>query len=161
MSARSVTVRPPRASDRPAWDELWRGYLRFYRSRLEPEVTELTWTRLLDPTVQPHGLVAELDGRLVGLAHYLFHPSTWSGSAYCYLEDLFTAPEARGRGVGRALIEAAARAAEAGRRLAALLAHPGVQRRGPGALRHPGQAHLVHRLRAVGVRAGPSGRRCG
>lgn len=112
MSARSVTVRPPRASDRPAWDELWRGYLRFYRSRLEPEVTELTWTRLLDPTVQPHGLVAELDGRLAGLAHYLFHPSSWSAASYCYLEDLFTAPQARGRGVGRALIEAVAQAAE-------------------------------------------------
>ena len=111
--AEQPAIRPPRADDRPAWDELWRGYLRFYRSRLEPEVTELTWARLLDPTVQPHGLVAELDGRLVGLAHYLFHPSTWSGSAYCYLEDLFTAPEARGQGVGRALIEAVARAAEA------------------------------------------------
>jgi GNAT superfamily N-acetyltransferase len=57
--------------------------------------------------------VAELDGRLVGFAHYLFHPSTWSETGYCYLEDLFTAPEARGRGVGRALIEAVA-AAEAG-----------------------------------------------
>lgn len=107
-----ATIRRPRASDRPAWDELWRGYLRFYRSRLEPEVTELTWTRLLDPAVQPHGLVAELDGRLAGLAHYLFHPSSWSAASYCYLEDLFTAPQARGRGVGRALIEAVAQAAE-------------------------------------------------
>ena len=82
-------------------------------TRLEPEVTELTWTRLLDQDQQPHGLVAELDGRLVGFAHYLFHPSTWSASSYCYLEDLFTAPEARGRGVGRALIEAVAAAAAA------------------------------------------------
>ena len=107
-----ATIRRPRASDRPAWDELWRGYLRFYRSRLEPAVTELTWARLLDPAVQPHGLVAELDGRLAGLAHYLFHPSSWSAASYCYLEDLFTAPQARGRGVGRALIEAVAQAAE-------------------------------------------------
>lgn len=111
--AAQPTVRPPRAEDRPAWDELWRGYLRFYRSRLEPEVTELTWTRLLDPAVQPHGLVAEQDGRLVGFAHYLFHPSTWSISSYCYLEDLFTAREERGRGVGRALIEAVYAAADA------------------------------------------------
>ena len=107
------TIRPPHTEDRHAWDELWRGYLRFYRSRLAPEVTEGTWTRLLDPAVQPHGLVAELDGRLVGFAHYLFHPSTWSASSYCYLEDLFTAPEARGRGVGRALIEAVYAAADA------------------------------------------------
>jgi GNAT superfamily N-acetyltransferase len=103
----------PRSTDRAEWDELWRGYLRFYRSRLEPEITELTWARLLDPSVQPHGLVAEVDGRLVGFAHYLFHPSTWSASAYCYLEDLFTAPEARGLGVGRALIEAVYEAADA------------------------------------------------
>ena len=107
------TIRPPHTGDRHAWDELWRGYLRFYRSRLAPEVTEGTWARLLDPAVQPHGLVAELDGRLVGFAHYLFHPSTWSASSYCYLEDLFTAPEARGRGVGRALIEAVYAAADA------------------------------------------------
>jgi GNAT superfamily N-acetyltransferase len=113
MSASPVAVRLPQPDDRPAWDALWQGYLRFYRSRLEPEVTELTWTRLLDPAVPPHGLVAELDGQLVGFAHYLFHPSTWSAAAYCYLEDLFTAPDARGRGVGRALIEAVYAAADA------------------------------------------------
>lgn len=113
MPASAVAVRPPRPEDRAAWDVLWHGYLRFYRSRLEPEVTELTWARLLDPAVPPHGLVAELDGRLVGFAHFLFHPSTWSTSGYCYLEDLFTAPEVRGRGAGRALIEAVYAAADA------------------------------------------------
>ena len=109
----SLCIRGPSARDHGEWQSLWQGYLRFYRSRLDPEVTELTWTRLLDPAQQPHGLVAELDGRLVGFAHYLFHPSTWSRTDYCYLEDLFTAPEARGHGVGRALIEAVAAAAEA------------------------------------------------
>lgn len=113
MAVPPDAIRPPCADDRPAWDELWQGYLRFYRSRLEPQVTELTWTRLVDPAQQPHGLVAELDGRLVGFAHYLFHPSTWSETGYCYLEDLFTLPDARGRGVGRALIEAVAAEAEA------------------------------------------------
>ena len=111
MALPSDAIRPPRADDRPAWDGLWQGYLRFYRSRLEPQVTEMTWTRLVDPAQQPHGLVAELDGRLVGFAHYLFHSSTWSETGYCYLEDLFTISEARGRGVGRALIEAVAAAA--------------------------------------------------
>jgi GNAT superfamily N-acetyltransferase len=109
----SPSVRPPRAEDRAAWDELWQGYLRFYRSRLESQVTELTWMRLLDLGQQPQGLVAELDGRLVGFAHCLFHPSTWSQTSYCYLEDLFTSPEARGQGVGRTLIEAVAAAAAA------------------------------------------------
>ena len=109
----SLSIRRPSAPDHAPWQSLWQGYLRFYRSRLDADVTALTWTRLLDPDVQPHGLVAELDGRLVGFAHYLFHPSTWSASSYCYLEDLFTAPEARGRGVGRALIEAVAAAADA------------------------------------------------
>ncbi len=113
MVTTELEVRPPRPEDRPAWEKLWQGYLRFYRSRLDPDVTELAWTRLLDPGAQPHGLVAELDGNLVGFAHYLFHPSTWSRTSYCYLEDLFTAPEARGQGVGRALIEAVAVAAQA------------------------------------------------
>jgi GNAT superfamily N-acetyltransferase len=86
--------------------------LRFYRARLDPAVTELTWLRLLADGQQPIGLIAELDGRLVGLAHYLFHPSTWSPTSYCYLEDLFTYPAARGRGVARALIEAVCAAAD-------------------------------------------------
>ena len=106
-------IRSAKPADRASWDLLWQGYLRFYRSRLEPQVTELTWARLLDPAAQPHGLVAERGGRLVGFAHYLFHPSTWSATPYCYLEDLFTTPEARGLGVGRTLIEAVGAAADA------------------------------------------------
>jgi GNAT superfamily N-acetyltransferase len=110
---RAPAIRPVQSDDRVAWGELWRGYLRFYRARLDPSVTEATWSRLIDPGAQPHGLVAELDCRLVGLAHYLFHPSTWSATGCCYLEDLFTLPEARGQGVARALIEAVCTAAEA------------------------------------------------
>ena len=109
----TVEIRPIVAADFDAWLPLWKGYQDFYRVDIDDAVTRNTWARLLDPAVQPHGLVAELDGRLVGIAHYLFHPSSWSASPYCYLEDLFTAPEARGRGVGRALIEAVYAAADA------------------------------------------------
>lgn len=97
-------IRPLRPGDRSQWNTLWEGYLRFYRHHLEAVVTEGTWTRLLDPAARLHGLVAERDGALLGLVHYQFHPSSWSLRDYCYLEDLYVAPGARGGGVGRALI---------------------------------------------------------
>ncbi|QFU16523.1 GNAT family N-acetyltransferase [Microvirga thermotolerans] len=111
-------IRPLAPEDREAWNPLWQGYLTFYRATLDPEITETTWSRLLDPKEPVHGLVAVLDGEVVGMVHYLFHRSTWARQGYCYLEDLFTSEAARGRGVGRALIEAVyerARAAGASR----------------------------------------------
>jgi GNAT superfamily N-acetyltransferase len=113
-----TTVRPARPSDRAAWDPLWQGYLTFYKSSLAPDVTEATWQRFFDPIEPLHALVAERDGRLIGLTHYLLHRSTWAPVCYCYLEDLFVEPSVRGSGTGRALIgavEAAARAAGASR----------------------------------------------
>ncbi len=101
-----VTIRPLRRDDRPAWDPLWQGYLTFYKANLPPEATEALWERLHDPAEPVRGLGAERDGRLVGIAHLVFHRSTWSVANRCYLNDLFTADEARGQGVGRALIEA-------------------------------------------------------
>jgi GNAT superfamily N-acetyltransferase len=108
-----LVIRPPVAGDREPWERLWQGYLRFYRAHLEPTVTDTTWARLLDPAEQPHGLVAEHDGRLVGLVHYLFHRSSWTVADYCYLQDLFVDGEARGHGAGRKLIEAVYAAADA------------------------------------------------
>jgi GNAT superfamily N-acetyltransferase len=105
-------IRPLLSSDRPQWDPLWQGYLRFYRQHLPIEVTDATFARLTDENSQPHALVAEDGGRIVGFAHYLFHPSTWSLTGYCYLEDLFVDPAARGAGAGRALIEAVYAAAD-------------------------------------------------
>ncbi len=101
-----LQIRPFRPEDRSAWEPLWQGYLIFYKSSLAPEVTDETWRRLNDPAEPIHGLVAVLDGRVVGIVHYIYHRSTWTTGDYCYLQDLFTAEEARGHGVGRALIEA-------------------------------------------------------
>jgi GNAT superfamily N-acetyltransferase len=105
-------IRSLQPSDRSQWDALWQGYLRFYRQRLPVPVTDATFARLLDERNQPYGLVAVRDGQLVGFAHYLFHPSTWSQANLCYLEDLFVEPGARGGGVGRALIQAVYAAAD-------------------------------------------------
>lgn len=102
----ALRIRPLAPQDRAQWAPLWAGYLRFYRQRLPDAVTDGMFARLADPAQQPHGLVAEADGALVGLAHYLFHPSTWSLTDICYLEDLFVDPARRGLGAGRALIEA-------------------------------------------------------
>jgi GNAT superfamily N-acetyltransferase len=98
-------IRPLHADDRDAWLPLWRGYLEFYETALADEQTALTWNRLLDPQFPIHGAVAvDDDGRLVGLVHWLTHAATWSAEPYCYLEDLFVDPAARGAGAGRALI---------------------------------------------------------
>jgi ribosomal protein S18 acetylase RimI-like enzyme len=110
----ATTVRALRQADRRQWDELWQGYLAFYRARIPDDVTELTWRRLLDPEAPILGLCAQSeDGTLQGMVHYLFHPVTWAAGPRCYLEDLFTAPDARGQGVGRALIKAVYAAADA------------------------------------------------
>ncbi|MEY4785285.1 MAG: hypothetical protein RIR41_3220 [Pseudomonadota bacterium] len=107
-------VRPPAADDREQWLGLWQGYLDFYESDVPASVTNLTWNRLLDPEAPIHGLcAATTDGRILGIVHYLFHPVTWAAGPRCYLEDLFTSADARGRGVGRALIEAVYAAADA------------------------------------------------
>ena len=104
-----LAIRPIAAADRAAWEPLWAGYNAFYdragATALAPEVTQVLWERLFDPAEAVYALVAERAGRLVGLAHFLFHRSTSRIEPVCYLQDLFTAPDERGRGVGRALIE--------------------------------------------------------
>lgn len=106
-------VRPFASDDREQWLALWQGYLDFYESDVPASVTDLTWNRLLDPEAPIHGLcAATTEGRILGIVHYLFHPVTWAAGPRCYLEDLFTSADARGRGVGRALIEAVYAAAD-------------------------------------------------
>src|SRR5690242_3515091 len=103
-------VRDVVASDYEQWLPLWQGYNAFYErvgpTALAPEITATTWRRFLDPAEPVHAMVAELDGRLVGLVHYIFHRNTIMLAPICYLQDLFTSAGQRGRGVGRALIEA-------------------------------------------------------
>ncbi|GGC71571.1 GNAT family N-acetyltransferase [Chelatococcus reniformis] len=101
-----ITVRALNSDDRAAWEPLWRGYLDFYRTSQTAELKDLVWRRILDAGEPIHGLAAVAEGRIIGIVHYVFHRATWSATDYCYLEDLFTSPDARGKGVGRALIEA-------------------------------------------------------
>lgn len=106
MSA-GVAIRQARLEDRAAWAPLWAGYLEFYESNLPQRVTDTTWARFHDSSEPMIALVAEDEGgSLIGFAHLVFHRGTWAIGDFCYLEDLFVAPEARGRGVARALIEA-------------------------------------------------------
>ena len=110
----SVAVRPLRGSDREAWRRLWTGYLDFYRTTVPEEVYASTWGRLMgDDPRDGRGLIAEADGRPAGLAHHYRQRHGWKTRDVCYLQDLYADPEARGRGVGRALIEAVYAAADA------------------------------------------------
>ena len=111
MAAAAVAIAPLAEADFAEWETLARGYKDFYGTVVADEDYRRTWRRVIaDGAV--HGLGARLDGELVGFAHYLFHPHSWE-SEVCYLQDLYTAQGARGRGVGRALIDAVADAARA------------------------------------------------
>lgn len=103
-----VRIRPLERRDRAAWEPLFHGYLTFYKSSLTDEQVDLTFERLLSDDPQFHiGLVAVGDDDVpVGLAHVLFHRSTWSPTFYCYLEDLFVDPKIRAKGIGEKLIAA-------------------------------------------------------
>ena len=102
-----ISVRPVEATDEGPWLALFRDYITFYEATVPEDVIALTWQRLLSRADNMMALVAADEaGRALGIAALVFHRSTWSPSWYCYLEDLFVAPVARGSGVGRALIEA-------------------------------------------------------
>lgn len=106
-----VDIRHPRADEFEQWLPLWAGYQAFYRTSIAEETTRETWRRFFDPDEPMHVLVAEAEGRLVGLVHYIFHRTCWTIGDYCYLQDLFVVPDLRGGGVGRRLIEAVYEAA--------------------------------------------------
>lgn len=102
----SFIIRDLAAADRAQWQTLWDGYIAFYEAQVAPEVSDLTFARLLDAGEPMFCLVAEdATPDLLGLVQCVVHRSTWTAENYCYLGDLFTASAARGRGVGRALIE--------------------------------------------------------
>jgi GNAT superfamily N-acetyltransferase len=101
----NTTVRKLEVSDKDRWLELFKEYIAFYESELSLEQFELTWHRI-HSEFNMNCLVAEQDGLVIGLAHYIFRPSTWAVKDFCYLEDLFVDPKVRGTGAGRALIKA-------------------------------------------------------
>ncbi|MBO9477539.1 GNAT family N-acetyltransferase [Shimia sp. R11_0] len=114
MTAAIPRIRPLKATDEAQWRHLWTGYLAFYETTVPEEVYASTFARLLGEDPQDFScLVAEQDGTLVGLTHFLFHRHAWKIENVCYLQDLFADPAVRGTGVGRKLIEAVYAAADA------------------------------------------------
>jgi GNAT superfamily N-acetyltransferase len=104
-----IEVGPLKPGDHAQWELLARAYKEFYRTPTTLAEFDAAWQRVMEDQ-RVHGLAARLDGRLVGIAHYILHASTWAENV-CYLQDLFTHPDARGKGVARALIAAVAQEA--------------------------------------------------
>ena len=100
-----MIIRAVRPDDLETWLYLWEGYNSFYKRSIPPEITQKTWKRFLDPNEPMHALVAEVDGEIAGFAAYLFHRHTTMVCDVCYLQDLFTNENFRGRGIGKSLIE--------------------------------------------------------
>ena len=111
----TLVIRPIGPDDAAEWRRLWRAYLAFYETELPDSVYDSTFSRIVSGRAgEFRGVLALLDGKPVGLAHYLFHRTCWSVADTCYLQDLFADPDVRGQGIGRALIEAVYAAADAG-----------------------------------------------
>ena len=107
-----IAIRPIRPEDYAQWLPLWQGYQTFYKVSIADSVTALTWSRFFEELVPMHAFVAEQNGRLLGIVHYIYHYSAWTAGPYIYLQDLFTHEAARGKGIGTKLIKAVYEKAE-------------------------------------------------
>jgi ribosomal protein S18 acetylase RimI-like enzyme len=104
MGLPRMLIRDAVPSDEAAWRGLWAGYVAFYEADVEDAVTAKTWERLIHKQDGLVCRVAETDGTVCGFSLSVLHAGTWTLAPVCYLEDLFVAPEQRGRGIGEALI---------------------------------------------------------
>lgn len=112
--SKTVTIRPVEAADKPEWAALWKAYLEFYETSVGQDIYDTTFDRLCSSDhPDQNGLIALVDGKPVGLVHYIFHPHNWRVEKVCYLQDLYADPSVRGTGIGRKLIEAVYDAADA------------------------------------------------
>lgn len=110
----NVQILPVTATNHDAWYPLWQAYLRFYETELADSISAETWKRFLDPAEPTNAALAWVDGKAVGMVHWIYHRSNWSVENSCYLQDLYVDSQQRGGGIGRQLIEhvyAAAKAA--------------------------------------------------
>lgn len=101
----AIQIRPVSQQDHAAWLPLWQAYLTFYKTELPDAVSASTWQRFLDPAEPTNAALAWLDGKAVGMVHFIYHRSNWSVANACYLQDLLVDPGQRGAGIGRLLIE--------------------------------------------------------
>lgn len=106
IDPKSLTIRPVDAADEPQWRVLWRSYLAFYDTELPNDTYRETFRRMLAGDSGMFGLLALAGDEPLGLVHFLNHRNFWKPGDTCYLQDLFTTPEARGKGVARALMQA-------------------------------------------------------
>jgi len=110
----TLVIRPLKPTDAPQWRLLWQGYLDYYETSLPSEIYDAAIGRMLsDEHPEYHGLVAEQNGKLIGLTHFIYHTHGWQLENVCYLQDLYAAPAQRGTGIGRALIKGVYAAADA------------------------------------------------
>ena len=148
----AVVIRPIEPTDLAGWTPLWDGYNAFYgragATALRQKITETTWQRFFDPAEPVHALVAESGGQLLGLTHYLYHRNTTRIELTCYLQDLFTAPEARGQGRGAGADPGCVRRSQGRRHQPCVLADARVQCGGAAAVRQGRKARGLHHVGA-------------
>src|SRR5262252_7639346 len=143
MLTAQIAIRPLRLDERVAWEPLWKGYLDFYRITAPQETYDATWARLHDPNEPMWLLGGYVDGKLLGIVHYIYHRSCWTIGDYCYLQDLFVAERAQARAGPRA-DRGGIRGRARGRREPRPLAYARDQRRCAQPLRYAGGPPRLH-----------------